>query len=471
MNIHHPSFPYMGKKLEVYFNSFPVLILASQNSLQKTIRQTNHCVVSPNWFAITGQINREQHLNVLACGTMRSLLMQRMLTVKGIYFIRRKFNLFYIRILSRRHYLGLYPNHAEDLFKSGLLMCEQQNYSTAFQFWAQAALLHHGLSHAYVSNMLLGGRTNVPDNQDLAYDFALAGAKLGCQHSKGQLAYCTILYREPPKSYAEGKALEKKVLVMAKESAMTGSKFGLSAMACCYDLGFAVTKDKNEAIKLYEQAAQKGHDISQYEMGYNHLSDSEGIRWFQLAAEQGHLDSIYMVGKIDRNQRIRLWEIAAEAGHLEAQHDLGCLLLKGKNITPDYEKAERLLRLATEKGHFRAQYQLSIMFRYGIGVVRDYTEAVRLFQDAITEFSYSQYELGNMFREGLGVVRDYTEAVRLYNLAAAKGHTGAQCELGNMFRDGLGVVRDYTEAVRLYNLAAAKGHAGAQCALLNLQNL
>ncbi len=40
-----------------------------------------------------------------------------------------------------------------------------------------------------------------------------------------------------------------------------------------------------------------------------------------------------------------------------------------------------------------------------------------------------------------------------------------------MFRDGLGVAQDYTEAMRLYNLAAAKGHAGAQCALLNLQNL
>lgn len=436
MNTNHPGFPYMGN-LEGYINGFPVLILASQNSLKITIGYPNHnhCVVSPNWFAITGQINHEQHLNVLTCGTMRSLLMQRMLRVNGKN-IGRNFYRFFIRILSRRHYLGLYPNHAEDLFQSGLQMCDQQNYSTAFQNWAQAALLQHGLSHAYVSNMLLGGRTNVPTNQDLAYDFALAGAKLGCQHSKGQLAYCTILHWKPLISWAEEQVLKKNMLEMAKESAAKGSMFGLSAMACCYECGFAVTKDKNEAIKLYELAAKKGHDIAQFEMGFNHINDSEAIVWFQLAAEQGHLDSMHMVGRMDRNQKIRLWEIAAEAGHQEAQHDLGCLFLRGKTVAHDYEKAERLLRLAAEQGHFEAQYHLGIMFRDGLGVVRDYTEAVRLFQDA-----------------------------------AAWGFSYAQCELGNMFRDGLGVAQDYTEAVRLYNLAAAKGHAGAQCALLNLQNL
>ena len=84
MNTNHPGFPYMGN-LEGYINGFPVLILASQNSLKITIGYPNHnhCVVSPNWFAITGQINHEQHLNVLTCGTMRSLLMQRMLRVNG----------------------------------------------------------------------------------------------------------------------------------------------------------------------------------------------------------------------------------------------------------------------------------------------------------------------------------------------------------------------------------------------------
>jgi TPR repeat protein len=434
MNTIHPGFPYMGN-LESYINGFPVLILASQNSLQITIGRTNHCVVSPNWVAITGQINHDQYPSVIACGAMRSLLMYRMLTVNGKK-IRRNFYPFFIRILSRRHYLGHYPNHAEDLFKSGLQMYWQQNYSTAFQIWAQAALLHHGLSHAYVSNMLLGGRTDMPINEDLAYDFALAGAKLGCQHSKGQLAYCTILHRKPLTSWAEEQVLKKKMLEMAKESAAKDSMFGLSAMACCYEWGYAIAEDKNEALKLYGLAAQKGHDMSQCEMGYKHIRDSEGIRWFQLAAEQGHLDSMHMLGKMDHKQRIRLWEIAAEAGHLEAQYDLGCLFLKGKTVAHDYEKAERLLRLAAEQEHYGAQYRLGIMFRDGLGVVRDYTVAVQLFQDAV-----------------------------------AWGSSFAQFELGNMFRDGLGVVRDLNEAVQLYNLAAAKGHAGAHAALLNLQNL
>jgi TPR repeat protein len=470
MSTGHPAGPY-AKVLESHIKGLPVVLVASQISLRNIMSRHNPCFVSPTWSATTGKINHGQHLNVLTCGDMRSLLMQRMLTVNKKK-IGRNFNLFFIRILSRRHYLGHYPNHAEDLFRSGLQLYRQQNYSTAFQIWAQAALLHHGLSHAYVSNMLLGGRTDVPINEDLAYEFALAGANLGCQHSKGQFAYCTILYRATLQSYAEEQLLKKKILGMATESAKTGSMFGLNAMACCYEFGIAVTTDKNEAIKLCEQAAQKGNDIAQSEMGYNHIRDSNGIMWFQCAAKQGHIDSIYMVGKKDPSQRIRLWEIAASAGHKDALYDLGYLFLKGKAVAHDYEKAERLLRLAAEQDHCGAQRQLGSMFRDGIGVQRDYTVAVQFFQDAAASGSSNgQFELGNMFRDGLGVVRDYTEAMRLYNIAAAKGHACAQFELGNMFRDGLGVVRDYTEAMRLYNLAAANGHVRAHIALLNLQNL
>ncbi len=147
MNTNHPGFPYKGN-LESYINGFPMLILASQNSLHKPFGCFNQKGSSPNWSAITGQINHDQYPSVLACGAVRSLLMQKMLTVNGKN-IGRNSNTLFRRILSRRNYWGHYPNHAEDLFESGSQMNNQQNYSTAFQMWAQAALLQHGPSHAY----------------------------------------------------------------------------------------------------------------------------------------------------------------------------------------------------------------------------------------------------------------------------------------------------------------------------------
>ncbi len=57
-------------------------------------------------------------------------------------------------------------------------MYEQERYSDSARSWGQAALLQHGASHAFLSNMLFDGKPDVA--KDLKRAFELAAAS--CSH-------------------------------------------------------------------------------------------------------------------------------------------------------------------------------------------------------------------------------------------------------------------------------------------------
>ena len=63
-------------------------------------------------------------------------------------------------VVSRRHFL-VSKGLAEGLFEEGQRLYEQGRYSDAAKSWGQAALLQHGASHAFLSNMLIDGRPDV----------------------------------------------------------------------------------------------------------------------------------------------------------------------------------------------------------------------------------------------------------------------------------------------------------------------
>ena len=61
-------------------------------------------------------------------------------------------------------------------------------------------------------------------------------------------------------------------------------------------------------------------------------NEKEAIRWFILAADQGHADAQYKLGVrykfgwgVTRNEEeaIRLWKLAANQGNVKAQNVLG----------------------------------------------------------------------------------------------------------------------------------------------------
>jgi TPR repeat protein len=78
-------------------------------------------------------------------------------------------------------------------------------------------------------------------------------------------------------------------------------------------------------------------------------------------------------------QAVRLWTLAAEQGHPKAQTGLGICYFHGHGgITKDFQQAVRLWTLAAEQGHPDARYNLGICYFDGKGVQSNHKEAVRL---------------------------------------------------------------------------------------------
>jgi hypothetical protein len=86
-------------------------------------------------------------------------------------------------------------------------------------------------------------------------------------------------------------------------------------------------------------------------------------------------------------------------------------------------EAVKWYRAAAEQGLARAQNWLAMYYDNGFGVPQDYSEAARLYQATATQgLNAAQYNLGNMYYRGDGVPQDYTTAHMWFNIASANGN-------------------------------------------------
>jgi len=244
-------------------------------------------------------------------------------------------------VVSRRNFLVL-KNGGDGLFLEGQLLYEQQRYSDAAKSWAQAALLQHGASHAFLSSMLFEGRQDVPKHKTRAFEVAAAGAAMGCAHSKGALSRCLVLGVGVARSLGKG-------LALGRESAAAGSCFGQCAVGICYDEGLGVVRDYAQAAQLYRLAAAQGDAVAQNNLGAM-FENGRGVAQ-------------------DFAQAVRFYRPAAAHGDATAQNNLGYLFQHGLGVAQDDAEGVRLYRLAAAQGDVNAQNKLGYMFVHGLARV------------------------------------------------------------------------------------------------------
>ena len=118
---------------------------------------------------------------------------------------------------------------------------------------------------------------------------------------------------------------------------------------------------------------------------------------------------------------------AANAGEAWAQFGLGVLYEMGRGGFPQSDtEAVRWYRLAAEQGDSAGQTMLGVMYSRGQGVPQNDTEASRLFQMAADQGSArAQTLLGVQYFLGRGVPESYVLAYKWFNLAAASGDANA----------------------------------------------
>ncbi len=148
------------------------------------------------------------------------------------------------------------------------------------------------------------------------------------------------------------------------------------------------------------------------------------------------------------------------------------------------DQAAEAYRYAAENGQIGATWKLARMYAAGDGVDRNDYEAFKFFSEIAAqdvepgsrEESYvsdALVALGGYLKVGIPgspVEPDPIAAQEYYMRAAANyRNPNAQYEMGNMFLKGEGGVKaSIRQAGRWFQLAAEKGHAGAQATLGNL---
>jgi uncharacterized protein len=92
----------------------------------------------------------------------------------------------------------------------------------------------------------------------------------------------------------------------------------------------------------------------------------------------------------------------------------------------DYAQAVKWYRLAADQGHASAQFNLGIMYANGRGVSQDDTEVVKWYRLAADQgHADAQFALGLMYALGRGFPQDDVLAHMWFNLAATRGNAEA----------------------------------------------
>ena len=153
-------------------------------------------------------------------------------------------------------------------------------------------------------------------------------------------------------------------------------------------------------------------------------------------------------------QRTALVRAAAEAGVAEAQATYGQMLLDGG----DQREGLRWFSLAAGQGHVMAMNMVGRCYDLGWGVPIDKARAAAWYEAAARRgLDWGMYNYATLLALGDGVAEDRSAALDWLRKAAAMGNAKAINFVGSFHEDGWVVERDMRAAAGCYARAAAGG--------------
>lgn len=236
------------------------------------------------------------------------------------------------------------------------------------------------------------------------------------------------------------------------------------------------------AQKWIGLAAKQGHVDAIFLIGEMYLEGKydgtqnipEAKKYFQQAKEQGHILAICRLAEmftIENNleQAIEFYKIAAQANCAAAQFNLGIRYEHGDGVEKDQKLANTWILKAAEAGHPMAQYNFSMKVEQN-----DDSAAVSwCLKAAEGGYAAAQNRIGLRYEHGTGLQQDYNQAIKWYRKAAAQNWPAAQFNLAEIYNnascDIVGL--DIFKAVSLYKKAALQGHLDASYALGEIYNV
>jgi TPR repeat protein len=169
--------------------------------------------------------------------------------------------------------------------------------------------------------------------------------------------------------------------------------------------------------------------------------------------------------QFDRPEAIRWFQRAAEVGHLRAMFSLG-ICLKHPDTPDTHTAAVQWFRKAAELGDAGGMVFLGFAYRDGTGVPCDYPEAIRWFIKAVEAGDlHSMIYVGRMYSSYLP---SPAEAVRWFLKAAEAGFSESYVPLAMHYDDRKSPVYDPVAASKWYHVVADHSEGSNAHALLAL---
>ena len=211
--------------------------------------------------------------------------------------------------IARRVAAGLAAAVRDKVAKEAEELCASGQCAAAVVPLQRAIDFGDFTSLALKAWFLIEGRESIAKDEQRGFELAEEGARLGCHHCQGVLAYCYLFGYGCRKDAAQS-------LELARESSGRGSRCGQHTLGDLHYHGAGgLAEDHAQAVALYRLAAAQGLDEAQYWLGYMYhygcgvaQDRAEALRWFQLAAAQGHPEALYFVAAFHE----RGWGVAAD---------------------------------------------------------------------------------------------------------------------------------------------------------------
>jgi len=186
----------------------------------------------------------------------------------------------------------------------------------------------------------------------------------------------------------------------------------------CYEKAVGVGYDESEAIKWYRRSAEGGYAPAQFVLGYFHqghgrldYDHDEVLKWYGKASDQGYAKAQFNLGcyydhgqgesgklvsggptvwtkfGIPRNpvEALKWYRKAAENGHAQAQYLMGKSYHSGKDVPEDHAQSVKWWRKAAEQGNPASQFNLGVMYFHGHGTDKNFVESAKWFRECATQ--------------------------------------------------------------------------------------
>jgi len=266
--------------------------------------------------------------------------------------------------------------------------------------------------------------------------------------------------------------------------ALAGDPESETTLALAYHAGTLLKTNEVEALRLLQDAANRGFVAAEEAMGIFCQSGfglspdkSQAVSWYTRAAQHGSSDAatnlalMYSTGDgvpKDAAKAATWFRSAADEGDVTAQLNLAALYHRGEGLPKDDDQATVWLTKAAEQGSVPAMLELARLDLRAEHVGNVDAAIVWFRKAAGLGDATAQAELGDIFVDPKFGHVDYSQAVIWYRKAADQGQREGEFGLGARYFLGQGVPQDMQEAQHWLTPAADRGHPYAEFLLAKL---